>query len=156
MFLLQLASLQLLHDTPEGGSIMAVARSNSKDVLLELATGYVNRDAQGIPTTYEDFLSDGTTPCTKIFVKGSPLEYYGPDPEGGEVIIDIGTLPERLTSFIADLTLRVTSDWNSILSNVVAVETSLDVLSLKTVLVPVPAVQDEAEILASRAVEEGL
>lgn len=146
MYLLQLVSLEEQNKVPVGTTspLMAVARADNPQLLHDLLHRCLSLGQDG--TTIEIWtgvLEDQVTPCHKHFRAGTPLEFYAIPEDQSQVIVHLPDLEERIETLRLNLVERVTAEWNSILTNVVALNTDADVMELRTVNIEQPESKQE-------------
>lgn len=131
MFVLQLNPLyNAATGRPE--ALVAVARSEDIDVLSAFVQSNLSLAEDGVTIKHYESttqLPDGTgdtlsyVPCLKMFKLGSPLEQYSAPADQEMLIVDLGSMEQRIADLTAELVSRVTSDWGQILAHVANIQT---------------------------------
>jgi len=134
MFVLQVNPLYLSAlGQPE--ALVAVARSEDIDNLSAFVQLGLSLAEDGVTIKHWEStttLPTGSSfdcasiPCMKMFRQGSPLEHYTTPVDRDMLIVDLGTMEQRIEDLTAELVSRVTADWTQILDGVV------EILNLET------------------------
>ena len=124
MFILQVNPLHIVA-TDQQESLVAIARSESLDVLSAFVQHCLSLADDGVTIKhYESTVQIPGDPthsdiqCIKMFRKGSPLENYTTPVDKDQLIVDLGTLEQRIDDLTKELVERVTDDWGKILAGV--------------------------------------
>lgn len=126
MFVLQVNPLYLSAlGQPE--ALVAVARSENIDNLSAFVQSNLSLADDGVTikhyesTTAISAENPVSILCLKMFRPGSPLEHYTTPADRDMLIIDLGTMEQRIADLTAELVSRVTTDWTQILNSVVEI-----------------------------------